>query len=394
MGADCFCTGKLGNINCDPLDQVSIGDVTMLIDHLFISGIDAPGLDEADIDGDSSGVIDLADVMLLIEYLYITGEELPDCPPPKDYTAYFWGKVNEGWYFAYHPTTNELDSFYIPGRGRLSVSADGKLGYRPSGGGYARIVALDSIENGDTVPVLANLPLGTVQAASPDGKLLAAIGGVLRIFRTSDYSELYRDSALVGLVFSQNSQRLYGFTRGTYHAFRLDLSNNSYSVTTRQFEGYLVGAIVPSPDETRWYLLLANSVQRVFAVYDVEADSIIFTEYFWPGGGGLAVTPNGDFAFYTNPGDMLWGPGDYDLRIYDASKNTVSRMSMYGIFPDLEDTGGLVDFNCVTPDGRWLVLLCSGYPHAAITVDLGRMSIVHYRRGTQWQEGLACQVAR
>jgi len=395
--ADCFCTGKVGNVNCDPLDRVTIGDVAKLIDHLFISGAALPSIEEANINGDSAGIIDITDVLSLIEHLYITYEELPDCPAPKDYTIYCWDKSNEGWYFGYHPSTNEVDSFFIPGRGRMVVSADGRQGYRANGDGYARVVSLESVQNGDTVPVLANLPLETVRAASADGKLLTANGSDgLHIFRTSDYTELHHDSSLFGHVFSPNSKRVYGTTRGTYNAFKLDLSDSLHPVTTKEFEGYGVGEIVPSPDETKWYMILSNYTQRLFAVYYVEADSIVFSEYFWPGSGGPAVTPDGEYVFFSNPGDMIWGPGDADVRIYNASTNQAEdRVTTTGLFDYPYDGGIPVGQMAVTPDGRWLVAVGSDYPFM-IRMDMASHQITgyHWFQGGNWLEGISCQVAR
>lgn len=34
----CYCVGRVGNVDCDYLDQVTLLDVMMLVDHLFISG--------------------------------------------------------------------------------------------------------------------------------------------------------------------------------------------------------------------------------------------------------------------------------------------------------------------------------------------------------------------
>ncbi|MEW5794838.1 MAG: hypothetical protein AB1772_00625 [Candidatus Zixiibacteriota bacterium] len=82
---DCPCIGKVGNVNCDYRDEVSIADATYLIDHLFITGIRLPNKDEANVDGDSLGSIDIADVTLLIEHLFITLPELPLCPKPPNH---------------------------------------------------------------------------------------------------------------------------------------------------------------------------------------------------------------------------------------------------------------------------------------------------------------------
>ena len=78
----CYCVSPVGNVNCDYADQVTLADVATLIDHLFITGVRLPNLDEANIDGDAGRIIDIADVNMLIHHLFIDGVQLPDCPDP------------------------------------------------------------------------------------------------------------------------------------------------------------------------------------------------------------------------------------------------------------------------------------------------------------------------
>ena len=78
----CYCVGTVGNVNCDYRDEVTLGDVALLIDHLFISGVRLPNLQEANINGDPNCEITTGDVAMLIDHLFISGLELPDCPSP------------------------------------------------------------------------------------------------------------------------------------------------------------------------------------------------------------------------------------------------------------------------------------------------------------------------
>lgn len=80
--AGCYCIGTVGNVNCDYRDQVTIGDVALLLDHLYISGVRLPNLQEANINGDPDGEITLGDVSWLLDHLFISGVALPDCPSP------------------------------------------------------------------------------------------------------------------------------------------------------------------------------------------------------------------------------------------------------------------------------------------------------------------------
>jgi hypothetical protein len=82
------CRGRVGDVNGSGEDEPTIGDVTVMIDALFI-GSDFGVilcLPEADINK-SGGFeptpadITIGDVTYLIDYLFVTGETigLPDC---------------------------------------------------------------------------------------------------------------------------------------------------------------------------------------------------------------------------------------------------------------------------------------------------------------------------
>ena len=71
------CVGMTGNIDCSPDQVVSLGDLTALIDHLFISLAPPCCVWEADIDGNMG--ISLGDLTKLIDHLFISLNPLPDC---------------------------------------------------------------------------------------------------------------------------------------------------------------------------------------------------------------------------------------------------------------------------------------------------------------------------
>jgi len=64
--------GSTGNVDGDPTDGVDLGDLTALIDYLFISFTPPACLAEANVDGDPTGGVDLGDLTALIDYLFIT----------------------------------------------------------------------------------------------------------------------------------------------------------------------------------------------------------------------------------------------------------------------------------------------------------------------------------
>ncbi len=71
------CIGRTGNINCDPDDIVDIGDLTEMINYLFISFPELCCEAEADVNGD--GVVDIGDLTKIIDRLFITYTNLFLC---------------------------------------------------------------------------------------------------------------------------------------------------------------------------------------------------------------------------------------------------------------------------------------------------------------------------
>ena len=73
------CIGMTGNVDGDPDDLIDIGDVSQLIDYLWISHQPLVCPEEANIDGDAQGLIDVGDITSLIDYLWITNTPLAPC---------------------------------------------------------------------------------------------------------------------------------------------------------------------------------------------------------------------------------------------------------------------------------------------------------------------------
>ena len=83
IGAPSCCIGKVGDVNGDGNPEPTLGDISLLIDALYISMNvgELPCLAEADVN-QSGGAdpttddISVVDVQILIDYLYITGSSL------------------------------------------------------------------------------------------------------------------------------------------------------------------------------------------------------------------------------------------------------------------------------------------------------------------------------
>ena len=77
------CLGDRGNVDNDPLDAVSLGDLTVLIDFLFVSFEDLDCWLEANVDEsqpEGEGSVSLGDLTVLIDHLFVSFQNLPPCP--------------------------------------------------------------------------------------------------------------------------------------------------------------------------------------------------------------------------------------------------------------------------------------------------------------------------
>jgi hypothetical protein len=81
------CIGRVGDANNDGNDEPNIGDISVIIDHIFISQAPLVCYAEADANGTggryaSSADISIGDISALIDYLFVTGPRdatLLDC---------------------------------------------------------------------------------------------------------------------------------------------------------------------------------------------------------------------------------------------------------------------------------------------------------------------------
>jgi bacillolysin len=86
IGDACCCVGSVGDVNADGASEPTIGDVSTVIDFLFLSGNPLSCYNEADVNQSGSGNagpsdITISDVSVLIDFLFITGSSLglPNC---------------------------------------------------------------------------------------------------------------------------------------------------------------------------------------------------------------------------------------------------------------------------------------------------------------------------
>ncbi len=84
----CYCVGRVGNVNCDYADMVDVADLQFLVDHMFLSLVRLPNLEEANCDGVPGSGVDIADLQALLDHLFLSRADLPDCPRPFNKAPY------------------------------------------------------------------------------------------------------------------------------------------------------------------------------------------------------------------------------------------------------------------------------------------------------------------
>jgi len=317
--------------------------------------------------------------------LYVPGcdDDNPTGPVPvKDYPVYFTD-INDTTSFIYTPSTGKIDSFHLPFAVRgMKSTADGRQLY---------ITTLDStmvldLATGELSTYISDGPRATY--FSPDGKLMAVGENGLTILRVADQSVVYVDTSTVyGGIFSADSKSFYGLTRpnGDGIVYRVSL-DSGFAVTRKAFVGS-VEEIIPSADESKWFLYKwVTLYDWQFEVYDVLADSIIFTKTFCPGYGWMALTPDNRYLFYTQPGPQFSGVDPCErpctITVFDIDNNVILSEIKVSSFYFFEGDSIPIDLPIgevyVTPDSDWLVGLTCCHLGPFIALDINNLEVVRH----------------
>ncbi|MGH8014722.1 MAG: hypothetical protein ACREBV_00845 [Candidatus Zixiibacteriota bacterium] len=314
----------------------------------------------------------------------------------KEYKAYFWDAIrnDSNWYYSYSPSTNALDSVFLPFEYWPVASADGKRLFI-SNPANSNVAVIET----DSFTIIDQLPYDLVLAASPDNRFLLSweTGNKLFIIRNSDYVLVYQDSNFVAGQFSKNSQRLYALTSDRQKVIRFEINDSVHSSAQYDVPFGIVTDYATSFDESRifYYLQTAPDI-HYFAVYSITLDSIVFAEEQIPGFGRIAISPDSRFAFYTNPGQALsfnLGPGW--ISVFDICGNELlTRITSKGVLASPYENGLPINEVSVTPDNNWLVALPLNFGQGAVfTVSLRKLEITKHieKVGNRNVQGLSIQ---
>ncbi|MBN1211104.1 MAG: hypothetical protein JXA92_00875 [candidate division Zixibacteria bacterium] len=293
-------------------------------------------------------------LLFILAFLWGCDDDKPNGPvEPKDYPVYFCDPVGSPpELFTFYPIARRVDSIdlnWLPVT--VMLSADGKILYFNNEDSYLAVNAAD-------MSVIAELP-GYVWGVSSDNRFIAVSNNGVKILRTSDYSVFFEDSTVTAHsgVFTCDGKRYYSSTSN--RVYRVDLSDSNHSVTQFEFTDGGVVQVIPSIDETKLFLYIGiRTWLSAFEVYDILEDSIIFRDYLVPGYGHMAISPNGKYVFYTNPGRSGTDPSHlFGFIIFDVEANQIDRVVVDTNFFTGPNWGAPPGLPVVTPDSRWLVML-------------------------------------
>ena len=76
---DACCVTLTGNVNADSEGRVNLSDITLLIDHIYVSGRPLCCPPAANTSGDLEGKLNLSDVTALVDFVYVSGTAPADC---------------------------------------------------------------------------------------------------------------------------------------------------------------------------------------------------------------------------------------------------------------------------------------------------------------------------
>jgi hypothetical protein len=80
ISGSCCVPPVRGNVDNSPDNMVTMGDLTVLIDHLFISLNPLTCTDEGNVDVSADNMVTMGDLTVLIDHLFISLNPLPPCP--------------------------------------------------------------------------------------------------------------------------------------------------------------------------------------------------------------------------------------------------------------------------------------------------------------------------
>ncbi len=188
---------------------------------------------------------------------------------------------------------------------------------------------------------------------SPNGKYLFYPGQeVFRIFDAYTHQVVYEDSIyFYPECFDACNHLVYGGIEGGCRVFNYKKMTWVRNINIYPYESVL------SPDGNRLYYLSGDGSAAYFGVYDLRGDSLV-VEFEINSPGQLAITPDGEFVYFTDPGGgggciQIEPPPTGKLGVFDTKTNTPLPSISLDVLADSGTPPPLgPNYIRITPDGR------------------------------------------
>ncbi|MCH7879060.1 MAG: hypothetical protein IH914_07090 [candidate division Zixibacteria bacterium] len=266
------------------------------------------------------------------------------------------------------------DSFMLPEVGLPpELSADGRLIYVPAESLLVYNLATKALEF--SLPYRFAIDV----SSSSDNVHLAVLDrdSGLYVLTVPTYDVKFRNTVPgIGARFSSDGSELYywDYTVLWRYAISDTIGLIDSFVRPLGINGQIRGD--PSREKLYSYALdpygPINVVQ--FEVYDMKTWTRTFVFPVSAGQGGLALSPDGRFAFFTNSGGLIGPTGDQKIRVYSSEDDSIIAEieTLLQIPGTPQGTPGLMR---VSPDSRWLVAASAPAGGNVTLIDLESMQL-------------------
>jgi len=307
----------------------------------------------------------------------------------SDYDIYFRDDLPDGKFFVFN--TKQLaivDSFDIPYWGSWpQLSADGRYMFCPD--------EKLSIVDMQTRQLVTQLYItGFFVVVSPDNRYFSLFLDSLQIFDAHTFQKIYSDTGgITNGKFTSDGKRLYCLKRYA-DIYCLNLNTTPFVSKLIDYPWASPSGVVASKDEKYLFVLgQGHDRSKLFQVYDINRDSVIFS--FAPrlsgGIGEVNITPNGDLVVFAD-GEPNGGfeppPASRTICIFNAKTFTMEAIvPTFGVDPDYPD-GLPAWLTVITPDGRYFVSGGMGI----IVIDLHSKRVAKlFEFPERYLQGITCR---
>jgi DNA-binding beta-propeller fold protein YncE len=296
----------------------------------------------------------------------------------RDYSVYF-GDLQSDVKYEYHPRTNSIDSFLIPGsiNSFLSISPDGKNLFA---WGNQQIIKYDLA----TSSVIQFWPRAGSIVVAPDGNMAAVFDGDFYLIAMRGGTVLYHDTSRFFLgAFSRDSKAFYA-TRyyQVSQVIRIDLRHGIHS-DSLEVDQTLSYAIEADANGDGFFLLSQEMETDVLAHYDWGGHSSDWRQPMLPGEGDIQLSPDGKILYISNPGPLInsgqpsadppWTITGLDTEQFDTLFEISTITNFDG---DTVNRTFAVGPIAITADGEWMFGVCRGRG-PMLSINLQTRSVVH-----------------